>query len=112
MHRRFGPPPGQTGPLVRSGQPVGAPEAAMSYATGSEESHFTATKHIPVTPPPASDARCSMGGAIFGGIDWLCSRDPSSGTHRAVGGPAGLTPFGTSHCMRFYPVQSSSMWWV
>src|SRR6266851_280398 len=81
LDQRLGPPPGQTGLLARSGQPAGAPEAAMASATEREESHFAATKRMPVTTPPASDARCSMGGAIFSGrINWLRSMDPSSGT--------------------------------
>ncbi len=55
-------------------------------------SHFAATKRIPVTAPPASEARCSMGGAIFSGrIIWLRSIDPSSGTIGVSVGPPGTT---------------------
>src|SRR5882672_11020759 len=91
-YQRFGPPPGQTGLLARSGQPAGAPEAAMASATEREDSHFPATKRMPVTTPPASDARCSMGGAIFSGrINWLRSMDPSSGTIGVSVGPPGTT---------------------
>jgi hypothetical protein len=40
LDQRFGPPPGQTGLLARSGHPAGAPEAAMASATEREEFHL------------------------------------------------------------------------